>query len=244
MSAVAECKNGSKPFDGGRVALALLGGLTLTWLVGAKLLSRLAARRGRSMPCPAALAWALDNPLRRRFKRLTLDRVGIRPGECVLELGPGPGVFTVDAARRVGPEGKLIAVDIQPEMIAQVEERVRAAGLDTAKTPLDNVETYVRSAYDLPLEDTSVARAFLIAVLPEIPDPARALAELRRVLKPGGVLSITEEFTDPDYRFPRETLRTVEAAGFYREQRYGTCWGYTINFWAPGTFGSSCQSVS
>lgn len=218
------------PFDlvaGVRAFVSILGSLAVTWLVGAKVLSRLAARRGRSMSCPSALAWALDNPLRRPFKRATLDRVGIRPGECVLELGPGPGAFTVDAARRVGLEGRLIAVDIQSDMIALVEDRVREAGLD-------NVETHVRSAYDLPLEDGSVDRAFLITVLPEIPDQVRALAELRRVLKPGGVLSITEQFTDPDYRFPFETLRTVEAAGFYREQRYGNFWAYTINFWVPG----------
>jgi SAM-dependent methyltransferase len=209
------------------VLVSILGGLALAWLVGAKLIARLAARQGRSMPCPTSLAWAMDNPFRRHFKRLTLERVGIEPGECVLELGPGPGAFTVDAARRVGPEGRLIAVDIQPEMIARVRARVREAGLD-------NVETHVRSAYDLPLEDSSVDRAFLVTVLPEIPDPARALAELRRVLKPGGALSITEQFTDPDYRFPRETLRSVEAAGFYLESRRGNFWAYTVNFWVPG----------
>ena len=212
---------------GVHVFLSIFGGLAFTWLVGAKLLSRLAARMGRSMPCPSALAWMLDNPFRRRFKRETLDRVGIRPGERVLELGPGPGAFTVDAARRVGPEGRLIAVDIQPKMIALVEARVREAGLD-------NVAMHVRSAYDLPLENDSVDRAFLITVLPEIPDQMRALAELRRVLKPGGVLSVTEQFTDPDYRFPFETLRTVEAAGFHREQWHGSLWAYTINFWVPG----------
>jgi ubiquinone/menaquinone biosynthesis C-methylase UbiE len=219
-----------RPFDplaGLRAFTSILGGLVFIWLVGAKVLSRLAARRGCSMPCPTALAWALDTPFRRPFKRVTLDRVGIRPGERVLELGPGPGAFTVDAARRVGPEGRLIAVDIQPEMIARVETRVRAAGLD-------NVKTHVRSAYDLPLADGSVDRAFLIAVLPEIPDQARALAELRRVLKPGGVLSVSEQFVDPDYRFLFETLRAVEAAGFFLEQRYGNFWAYTINFWVPG----------
>jgi arsenite methyltransferase len=212
----------------GRVFLSILGGLAFTWLIGAKLLSRLAARLGHSMPCPSALAWAMDNPLRRPFKRVTLNRVGIRPGERVLELGPGPGAFTIEAARRVGPEGWLIAVDIQPEMIAQVEARVREAGLD-------NVEMHTRSAYELPLEDDSVDRAFLITVLPEIPDPARALAELHRVLKPGGVLSIAEEFIDPDYRFPYETLRTVETAGFYLESKCGNFWSYTINFWVPGS---------
>jgi ubiquinone/menaquinone biosynthesis C-methylase UbiE len=205
------------------IALAIAGGLALFWLVVLKLMSRLAARLGKSSPCPASFSWLVNNPIRRRYTRPILDRVGICPGERVLELGPGPGAFTVDAAQRVGPEGQLVVVDIQPEMIARVERRVRAAGLA-------NVETHVASAYDLPLDDASVDRAFLITVLPEIPDRARALAELRRVLKPGGVLSITEEFLDPDYLFACETIRLVEAAGLRLEERAGNFWLYTLNF--------------
>jgi len=205
------------------ITLAVIAGVVFFWLFPLKLLSRLAARFGQSAPCPASLAWLVNNPVRRRYMRPILDRVGIRPGERVLELGPGPGAFTVEAARRVEPEGRLIVVDIQPRMIAQVEKRVREAGLT-------NVETHVADAYHLPLEDDSVDRAFLVTVLPEIPDQARALAELRRALKPGGLLSITEEFTDPDYPFDFETIRRVKAAGFSLEQRVGNFWVYTVNF--------------
>jgi ubiquinone/menaquinone biosynthesis C-methylase UbiE len=205
------------------IALAIVGGLAFFWLVVLKLISRLAVRLGHSSPCPASFSWLVHNPIRRRYMRPILDRVGLRPGERILELGPGPGAFTVDAARRVGPEGRLVVVDIQPEMITQVERRVRAAGLA-------NVEMHVASAYDLPLADASVDRAFLITVLPEIPDRARALAELRRVLKPGGVLSITEEFLDPDYLFAGETIRLVEAAGLRLARRAGNLWLYTLNF--------------
>ena len=203
------------------ITLAFVGGLAFFWLVVLKVLIRL--NRGRGAPCPASLAWLVNNPLRRRYTRPVLDRVGIRPGERVLELGPGPGAFTVEAARRVGTEGRLIAVDIQPEMIAQVEKRVQEAGLT-------NVETHIADAYRLPLEDASVDRVFLVAVLPEIPDQARALTELLRVIKPGGVLSITEDFFDPDYPFAFETIRRVGAAGFSLERRFGNFWLYTINF--------------
>jgi ubiquinone/menaquinone biosynthesis C-methylase UbiE len=205
------------------IALAIVGGLAFFWLVVLKLISRLAVRLGHSSPCPASFSWLVHNPIRRRYMRPILDRVGLRPGERILELGPGPGAFTVDAARRVGPEGRLVVADIQPEMITQVERRVQAAGLA-------NVEMHVASAYDLPLADASVDRAFLITVLPEIPDRARALAELRRVLKPGGVLSITEEFLDPDYLFAGETIRLVEAAGLRLARRAGNLWLYTLNF--------------
>jgi ubiquinone/menaquinone biosynthesis C-methylase UbiE len=202
---------------------AIAGGLVFLWLFPLKLLARLAARLGHSSPCPAALSWLVDNSLRRTYMRPVLDRIGIRAGERVLELGPGPGAFTVGAAERVGPEGSLVAVDIQAEMIAQVDQRVQQAGLT-------NVETHVASAYQLPIVDQSVDRAFLITVLPEIPDRRRALSELHRVLRPGGVLSITEEFYDPDYLFLAETIRLVEAAGFRLEERFGKLWVYTANF--------------
>ena len=92
------------------------------------------------------------------------------------------------------------------------------------------METHIASAYELPLDDATIDRAFLIAVLPEISDQARALAELHRVLKPGGLLSITEEFMDPDYPFAFEIIRRVEPAGFKLDQRFGNFFLYTLNF--------------
>jgi arsenite methyltransferase len=205
------------------IFLLIVAGGVLFWMLPLKVLSRLAARFGKSAPCPASLSWVVDNPIRRRYMRPVLERIGICPGERVLELGPGPGAFTVDAAQRVGTEGHLIAVDIQSEMIAQLERRIGEAGLT-------NVEIHVASAHSLPLDSESVDRAFLITVLPEIPDRHRALGELHRVLRPGGTLSITEEFYDPDYLFLPETILLVEAAGFCLEERFGNLWVYTANF--------------
>jgi ubiquinone/menaquinone biosynthesis C-methylase UbiE len=202
----------------------LLGGLVAFWLFGLKLIMKL--MKGRGAPCPSSWSWIVDNPLRRWDVRHALDRAGLCAGETVLELGPGPGAFTVDAARRVGPEGRLITVDIQPEMISQVEVRVREAGLT-------NVETHVASAYALPAEDGTVDRAFLITVLPEIPDPVRALREIYRVLKPGGIVSMTEEFLDPDYPRRQTTIAWAQEAGFELAERYGNWWNYTLNFRKP-----------
>ena len=204
------------------IALILAGGIAFLWMVVFRLISKL----GNRGPCPYALAWMVDNPLRRRYMGKVLDQVGIRPGERVLELGPGPGAFTVEVGRRVAPGGTLVAVDVQPKMIAAVDGKVQAAGLT-------NVETHVANAYDLPLEDESVNRTFLVTVLPEIPDRQKALAELRRVLKPGGVLSITEEFLDPDYPLARTTIRWAEEAGFELVERHGNWWCYTLNFRNP-----------
>lgn len=195
----------------------------LFWLVVLKFFARIAARLGHSSPCPASLAGIVDNPIRLHYMQPVFDRIGTQPGETVLELGPGPGLFTIETAHRLGPEGHLIAVDIQPKMIAMLEQRIQEAGLT-------NVETHVASAHDLPMPDASLDRAFLVTVLSEIPNPPRALAELHRTLKPGGVLSITEEFIDPDYPLAVETIRRVEAAGFKLAERYGNFWMYTLNF--------------
>ena len=92
------------------------------------------------------------------------------------------------------------------------------------------METHVASAYELPLEDESVDRAFLVTVLPEIPDKGQALAELFRILKAGGTLSITEEFLDPDYPLARTTIAWAQAAGFKLTERHGNWWVYTLNF--------------
>ena len=206
-----------------QIVLISIGGLLVFWLVLLKIIYRLLERLGVNVPGPSRVSWLVDNPIRRRYTHPVLDRVGIQPGETVLELGPGPGPFTVEAARRVGPRGKLIVVEEDPRMVAEVERRVWEAGLH-------NVEAHVASAHDLPVADESVDRVFLIAVLPEVPHQYGALDELRRVLKPGGLLSITEEFTDPDYAFPFEAVQLIEAVGFSRERYYGNFWIYTLNF--------------
>jgi len=188
--------------------------------------SQVALKGDERGACPASFRWIVDNSIRRWYMRPVLARVGIRPGERVLELGPGPGAFTIEAARRTEPGGKLLAVDIQPAMIAAVKRKV-------SDSKLTNVETHIADASHLPVGKETVDRAFLVTVLPEIPDRKRALKELRRVLKPGGVLSITEEFLDPDYPLARTTIRWAEEAGFELEERYGNWWSYTLNFRKP-----------
>jgi uncharacterized protein YbaR (Trm112 family)/protein-L-isoaspartate O-methyltransferase len=203
--------------------LGLLLAVIFLWEVVFKVVSRIANALGHSVPCPPSFSWYFESDFRKRYMRPVLDRLGIHPGDRVLELGPGPGAFSVDAARRASPQGRLIIIDIQPEMIAKVEARLRDAGIT-------NAETRVAGAYELPLADSSIDRAFLVTVLGEITDQRRALEELHRVLRPGGILSITEEFSDPDYSFAGETIRKAEAAGFRLSARFGNFLVYTLNF--------------
>jgi ubiquinone/menaquinone biosynthesis C-methylase UbiE len=205
------------------IMLVTVGGIVFFWVVILRLFSWMGAKLGYSAPCPASVSWLVDNPVRRWYLRHVVERVGVRSGERVLELGPGPGTFTIEAARRARPRGSVVAVDIQPRMISALERRVREAGLH-------NVEAHVSAAGQLPLDDRSVDRAFLVTVLPEIPDKQLALSELRRVLKPNGILSITEEFLDPDYPLPRTTVRWASEAGFHLVERHGNWWAYTLNF--------------
>lgn len=174
-------------------------------------------------PIPAAMIRLIDNPLRRRFfsAAKTLDLVGIRPGMQVLELGAGFGFFTLEAAPRVGPMGKLYSVDIEPQAIAILKQKIQN---------LTNVEARVGDAYELEFPDESLDLAFLVAVLGEIPDPVRALREIHRVLKADGVLSITEMLPDPDYPLRRTVVRWCREAGFELAEKGGNFFYYTLNF--------------
>jgi SAM-dependent methyltransferase len=201
------------------ILVGAVGSLLVFWMVVLRLISKLGIRG----PCPASFAWLVDNPVRHLYTRQVLDRIGVRPGERVLELGPGPGAFTLDAARRTGPQGEIIAVDIQPKMIHRLERKIREAGVT-------NIKTHIADAYCLPLDDMSVDRIFLVTVLPEIPDKGKALQEMWRVLRPGGILSISEEFLDPDYPLVSTTLGWVVPVGFDLAERHGNWWFYTLNF--------------
>ena len=188
-------------------------------------------RRVYHFPAPAFISGALDSDLRRRIQPpdLIIAHAGIEEGMSVLDLGCGPGAFTVPIARAVGPRGKVYAVDVQPAMIERLEVKLaRPENADIA-----NVETGLASAYELPFGDDSLDAASLVGVLDEIPDQARALKELRRVLKLGGILAVSEHLVDPDFRFSSTTARVGERAGFVVDDVLGSRWSYTVRFRKP-----------
>ena len=189
-------------------------------------------RYGRGAPFPARDALALLNPQRRRLHPVVeiVRFFRIEPGDTVLELGPGPGYYSIEAARAAAPGGRAICVDVQPGMIAVLDERLRAGGAT-------NAHPVVGDATHLPLGAGSVDAAFLVFVLGEIPDRPAALAELRRVMKPGGVISIVETLTDSDYQLEASVDDLFRASGFQPLARRGQRLGYARSFTAPGPNG-------
>ena len=105
----------------------------------------------------------------------------ICPGEAVLDLGCGAGFDAFIAAQLVGPAGRVVGIDLSPEMLTMAE-----AGLREAKSP--QIEFQVAQVEVLPFPDASFDVALSNGVLNLIPDKAAALREIFRVLRPGGRL--------------------------------------------------------
>jgi ubiquinone/menaquinone biosynthesis C-methylase UbiE len=147
----------------------------------------------------------------------------------ILDLGCGSGAFTLPAARVVGEQGKVYALDIQPAMLRQLERRLaRQRNHD-----IGNVELKKASAYELPFPDESLDLVMSVAAFHEIPDKPRALREVKRVLKKSGTLALTELILDPDYPLAATTIKEGEAAGFTLETKKGNFWDYTVRFKKP-----------
>jgi SAM-dependent methyltransferase len=106
----------------------------------------------------------------------------LAPGMRVLDCGCGPGTITLDIAQRVG-DGSVVGLDLS-------ESQVRLATQGAAARGLANISFRQGTAYALPLPDASVDAVFSHALLEHLSDPARAVAEFRRVLKPGGWLGV------------------------------------------------------
>jgi ubiquinone/menaquinone biosynthesis C-methylase UbiE len=136
--------------------------------------------RGRlePRPFPYSDAAMLENPLRGLFASpaRVLGAFGIRPGERILEIGPGIGYYSREALARAGESGRLVCLDVQRDMLRETRRRLRHA----------RTAHFVQaSAVDLPFRAGAFDRVFLITVLGEIPDRSRALREIHRVLRPG-----------------------------------------------------------
>ncbi len=188
-------------------------------------------RKRYHFPAPALIGRFLDSGLRRRVQppHKLIERAGIKPGMVVMDLGCGSGAFTAFVARAVGERGKVYAVDIQPAMLKQLERKLARPEYRGVK----NIELRKAGAYDLPFADASFDLVYMVTVLQEIPDRGRALREIKRVLKPGGILAVTELLFDPDYPLRSTTVKICRREGFVLDYSTGNLWDYTVRFRRP-----------
>lgn len=203
--------------------IAALGAL----VVAISLVWRRASQR-RNLPCPAWLSWALGGPSfgGANNPETILTRLDLQPGMQVLDVGAGPDRIAIPAAQRVGPDGEVTALDIQPAMLRKLERRAAEQGV----TNIRSIEGGIGEGL---LPHDAFDRTVLKNVLGEIADRESALREIYAALKPGGVLSITEIFSDPHFQSKSKVREMTSEAGFCPGPEWGGRLAYTLNVFKP-----------
>ncbi|MEK6410510.1 MAG: class I SAM-dependent methyltransferase [Acidobacteriota bacterium] len=170
------------------------------------------------------MSFLLDLPLRNTLlsPQKLVARLPLTAMSVVLEVGVGSGFYSVEVARTVS-KGHLELLDLQLEMLKKAQQKLNAKGLPNAGyTHAD--------ACKLPFKEHTFDLIFLVTVLGEIADQRAFLSEAHRVLKPEGMLSVSEHHPDPDFSPLTEVKLLVEKEGFEFLERYGGRWSYTVNF--------------
>ena len=188
---------------------------------------RILARRS-SLPCPSAFIWMLENRIMENAAghAILIERARIESGMQVLDAGCGPGRLTVPIAKHVGPNGGVLALDMQASMLTKLAERLIEAGLK-------NVKVKQAALGEGALPETTFDRALLVTVLGEIPDQELALQEIFSALKPGGMLSVTEVLPDPHYQTRRTVRKLGQKIGFSVNEVYKGWRSFTFNLHKP-----------
>jgi predicted methyltransferase len=154
-----------------------------------------------------------------RDKRLQIDRVmdllNLKPGSTVADIGAGGGWFSVRAARRVAPNGRVIAEEINPKAVASIQQR-------SQQEHLSNIVTLLGTPDDPKLAPDSLDAALMLKVYHEIAHPPLVLASLRAALKPGARFGIIDRNGNgADHGLNEPIVRAeVERAGFRQVARY------------------------
>jgi ubiquinone/menaquinone biosynthesis C-methylase UbiE len=204
------------------VLLIVLAGLWIAW--------RWRSRRAL-LPCPAEFAWLveIENPLARATRSEQVVRqLAPRPGARVIDVGCGPGRVTIPLARAVGPGGEVIALDVQPAMLARVAEKAETE-------QISNIRLMQSDARNARIDDGSLDGAVMVTALGEIPDAAKVLPWIFAALKPGGRLLVAESIFDPHF-VRRARLRDMARSAGFAERAYsGNIFGYSITFERPDT---------
>lgn len=138
-----------------------------------------------------------------------LAALDVRPGQAVSDLGCGNGFYTLQLGRLVGPQGRVLAVDIQPEMLRLLESAVEEA-------ELTNVELVLGTPIDPRLPAGELDLVLLVDVYHELGYPEQMLAAIRRSLKPKGRMVLVE-FRAEDPSVPIKPLHKMSKAQLAKE---------------------------
>src|SRR5512139_3962505 len=166
--------------------------------------------------CPWWIGYFLANPLRRLVHDPSaILRPFVSGGMTVVEPGPGMGYFTMELARLVGRSGRVVAVDVQPEMLGELRRRARKAGL------LDRIDARLGPGEGMGVDDLHGQVDFVLAfaVVHEMPSVGRFFAEASSLLRNGRRLLLAEpafEVTEEEFA---ATLRISNQNGFRVESR-------------------------
>ncbi|TFG20346.1 MAG: methyltransferase domain-containing protein [Promethearchaeota archaeon] len=187
------------------------------------------ARKIYPFPIPQIMVNLIDNRFRRKYIQNPdeiAQRMGAKPGDIVIELGPGKGFYSIGVAKRIEPDGKLYAIDIEQKILDRLQIRLNQKNITNIIPKKDN-------AHNLDFEDESVDLIFAVACLPEIPEPIEVLKEFKRILKPEGRISLCELFIDPDYPLRSTVRKWTVAAGLEVKEEFGSWFTYQLNIGKP-----------
>ena len=153
----------------------------------------------------------LERDEREREERtdLLLRELALAPGMQVADVGAGTGYHARRMARLVAPGGSVHAVDVQPRMLQQLQERARREGLD-------NIQPVLGAAADTRLASSSIDLALLVDVYHELEYPVEAMASVVRALRPGGRVVLVE-YRAEDPKVPIKSLHRMSEAQVLRE---------------------------
>lgn len=158
----------------------------------------------------AGAPWLIrESREREEDTRMLLKALDIQPGMTICDLGCGNGFYTIPLARLTGSEGRVYAVDIQPEMLDLLGDRAREAHVD-------NIEPVLGTAIDPRLPDGKIDLILLVDVYHEISHPEQMLAAMKMSLSPDGRIALVEfRAEDPDV--PIKPLHKMTKAQMRRE---------------------------
>ncbi|MFX1543536.1 MAG: class I SAM-dependent methyltransferase [Promethearchaeota archaeon] len=178
-------------------------------------------------PMPSAMGNVIAaGPYRNRVQppSMIVGAIDAKPGMTVVEVGCGSGLYTVAVAKAVQPDGLVYAVDIQEGMLEKLRARMERDGVENIAPVLADAEGQI------PLDDGIADAVFSVAVIPEIPDPIKAIEQIKRLMADEGVFAEAELLLDPDYPLRRTVIKWAKEAGLVLEKKAGNAFRYVLVF--------------